>query len=85
VAALGPYLPRLRQYAVTAFFLDAVNASSLGLMAAVAIKLAQASLTTWPTWLIALAAIAVSLVWRLNAAWLVLGGALAGWALSLWR
>jgi chromate transporter len=85
VAALGPYLPRMRRFPATAIFLDAVNASSLGLMAGVAIKLAQASLTTWPAWVVALVAISVSIVWRINAAWLVIGGALAGWMLLLFR
>jgi len=84
VAALNPLLPRLRRSAWMAAFLDAVNVSSVGLMAAVTLRLGGASLTSWPAWVIALGAAAVGLRWRVNTAWLVLGGASAGWLLSPW-
>lgn len=81
VAALGPLLPRLRRSPWTASFLDAVNASSVGLMMAVVIKLIPVTLTSWPALLIAVLALAASLYVRVNAAWLVLGGAVVGWLL----
>jgi chromate transporter len=40
VALTNPIIPKLRESRLTAVFLDAVNAASLGLMAAVAIRLA---------------------------------------------
>ena len=84
VVLLNPVLPRLRRSAWMGAFLDAVNASSVGLMAAVAVKLGGASLTSWPAWAIAAAAGGAGLLWRLNSAWLVLGGAALGWLLAPW-
>jgi len=82
VALLRPLVPRLRRSAWASGFLDSVNVSSLALMVAVAARLAPGALASWWAWLIALGALALSLRWRVNAAWLVLGGALAGWILS---
>ena len=84
VAALGPVLPRLRRSAWAGAFLDAVNICSVGLMAAVAAKLAGATLGSWPAWAIAIGAAILGLRWKVNAAWLVLGGAGLGWLLSPW-
>jgi len=84
VAALGLVLPRLRGSRWMAAFLDAVNVSSVALMAAVTVKLSVSTLTSWPAWVIALAAAGVGLRWRVNATWLVVGGALIGWALWPW-
>jgi chromate transporter len=67
-----------------AAFLDAVNVSSVALMAAVTVKLSASTLTTWPAWVIALAAAAAGLHWRVNASWLVLGGAVIGRLLWPW-
>ncbi len=82
-AVAGPIVPRLRRSPWTASFMDAINVCALGLMAAVSIELGVAALGTWPAILIALVAIAVAVRWRVNSAWLVLGGALAGWLFSL--
>jgi len=46
--------------------------------------LTWATLTGWPSWLIALAAAVVSLRWKVNTTWLVLGGAILGWLLAPW-
>jgi chromate transporter len=84
VAALNPLVPRLRRSPWTSAFLDAVNMSSVALMAAVTVKLTPAILGGWPAWLIALAAAVMGLRWKVNAAWMVLGGAIIGWVLSAW-
>src|SRR3990172_6578523 len=84
VAALGLVLPRLRRSRWMAAFLDAVNVSSLALMAAVTVKLSVSTLTSWPAWVIALAAAGAGLRWRVNATWLVLGGAVVGRLLWPW-
>jgi chromate transporter len=81
VAILGPLLPRLRRSPFLASFLNAVNASSVALMAAVIIKLVPQALTSWPALLIAALAAAGATSGRINAAWLVLGGAILGWLL----
>lgn len=76
VAALGPLIPRLRGSAVLASLLDGVNVAALGLMAAVSWQLGQAAIFDWLTMLLAVAAAVLLLRYKVNSAWLVLGGAL---------
>jgi len=78
VAALGPILPRLRRSAWMAAFLDSVNVCALALMAGVTITLARDTLRAWPMWVIAVASLAALWKWKINPAWVVLGGGLAG-------
>ena len=85
VAILHALLPRLRRSPALSAFLDAVNASSVGLMAAVLVGLGRATLINWAAWLIALAATALALRWKVSPPWLVVGGAVAGWLLSVAR
>lgn len=93
VAALGPIVPRLRKNVWAGRFLDAVNAASIGLMAAVTIALCLDVLliedpetarmrVRWGSLLIAAVAGVLLLKWKLSPAWLVAGGAIAGWLLS---
>ena len=89
VLATNPLIPRLRQSAVAGAFLDAVNASAIGLMTAVTIELARYTLIDWEAkqidWgagLIALVSAAVLFRYKVNSAWLVLGGAAIGWLLK---
>ena len=80
---LNPLVRRLRKSALSSAFLDAINASAVGLMAAVAVDLARATLISWPLHAIAVAA-ALALFWaRWPAAWLVAGGGLLGWLIAL--
>jgi chromate transporter len=78
VALSGPLVPRLRRSALAGAALDGINVASLALMAVVTAQLARAALTDART--IALAAVAGVLLvrFRVNSAWLVLGGALVG-------
>ena len=78
VAALGPWLPRLRQSPGMAAFLDAVNVCAVALMAGVTVRLAIDALRGWQAWVIGLAALAALCKWKVNPAWVVLGGGLAG-------
>lgn len=90
VALTNPIIPRLRKFRWTASFLDAVNAASMGLMAAVIIELAMAIFFPTGDWyapngpslLIALAATTVAQRWKPSAVWIVIGGAVAG--LAFW-
>lgn len=84
VAVLNPIIPRLRESAWTAAFLDAVNVAAVALMAAVTVELGAAVLVAWPAWAIAAGAGFLALAFRVNAAWLVLGGALVGRILGPW-
>ena len=83
VAILNPIVPRLRRSAWMAAFLDAVNVSAVGLMAAVLLRLTTDVVTAWPAAVVALLAAAAVLRWRVASAWVVIGGALLGWPLSL--
>jgi chromate transporter len=59
-------------------FLDSVNVCAVALMAGVTVRLAGDALRGWPMWVIAAAALAVLWKWKVNPAWVVLGGGLAG-------
>lgn len=82
VLATNPLIPRLRQSAVAGAFLDAVNASAIGLMAAVTVELARHTLIDWGAGLIALISAVMLFRFNINSAWLVLGGAAIGWLLK---
>ncbi|MGB5970806.1 MAG: chromate efflux transporter [Spirulinaceae cyanobacterium] len=91
VIILNPLITKLRQSPWTSAFLDAVNVSSVALMVVVTLKLIQATLiqptANFPIDLVAvgIAAIAtiVLLRFKLNAAWLVLGGAVIGYLFNI--
>ena len=83
VLILNPFIPRLRASKVMSAFLDAVNVSAIGLMAAVVVSLAGQTLTDWRAIVIAIAAAIAGIRFKLNNAWLILGGAVTGWPLCL--
>jgi chromate transporter len=78
VALSGPLVPRLRRSPTAGAVLDGVNVASLALMAVVTAQLGRAALVDPLT--VALAAVSALLLvrWRVNSAWLVLGGAGVG-------
>jgi chromate transporter len=78
VALSGPLIPRLRRSRVASAFLDGVNVASLALMAVVGVRLGAAAIVDVPTALLAIASAVALLVWRVNSAWLVLGGGVCG-------
>lgn len=83
VAAINPWVPKLRQSRSMSSLLDGVNAASLGLMAAVTYTLGRAALVDWLTVVLAgLCAIAV-FRFKINSAWLVLAGAIVGFLAQL--
>jgi len=85
VGASGRLIPRLRQSRLAGAFLDGVNVGAVALMAAVSWQLGRAALVDIPTTAIAVASGVLLLRFRVNSAWLVLGGALAGFAISVLR
>ena len=78
VALSGPLVPRLRGWRLTALLLDGVNAAALGLMAAVTLELGRAAIVDPLTAVLAVVSLVVLVRWKLNSAWLVLGGGLIG-------
>jgi chromate transporter len=83
VAVSGPMIPKLRRSRVAGAALDGVNAASLGLMAVVTWQLGRASIVNVPTALLAVGAGVLLATRRVNAAWLIVAGALAGIALGV--
>ena len=78
VAISNPLIPRLRQSPRISAFLDGVNISSLGLMAAVTIQLSHTSLIDPLTIIIAILAVILLVYLKVNSTWLIAGGAAAG-------
>jgi len=83
VALSGPLVPRLRASRLAGAFLDGLNVASLALMAVVTFQIGRAALVDVPTIALAIAAGILLIRFKLNATWLVLGGAAAGWLLHL--
>jgi chromate transporter len=78
VAASGPLIPRIRGSKLAGAFLDGVNVGSLALMAYVSWQLGRVSIVDFTTvGIMAISTVALTR-WRLNSAWLVLGGAAIG-------
>ncbi|MDI3299497.1 MAG: chromate efflux transporter [Bacillota bacterium] len=78
VAAVYPLLPRLRGSAWVRAFLDGANVAALGLMAVVTWQLGRAGITDLLGVALAVAAFGLLRRLRINSAWLVLAGGLAG-------
>jgi chromate transporter len=85
VALSIPLLARVRASPWASALLDGVNVASLALMAAVTAQLAQSALIDPLAWGLALAAAVLLFRFKLNATWLVLGGAVIGLAAGMWR
>ncbi len=78
VGLLAPVLFRLRKSVWMAAFLDSVNVCAVALMAGVTFRLGADALRGWPAWVIAVVALGVLLRWKVNPAWVVLGGGICG-------
>jgi chromate transporter len=78
VALTARFLPQIRKSLFAGAFLDGVNAAAVALMAFVGWQFARGSLTNVPAILIGLVSVILVFRYRVNSAWLVLGGALVG-------
>jgi chromate transporter len=78
VAVSGPLVPRIRRSPTAAAFLDGVIVASLALMVVVTYELGKAALVDLPTIALAMVSAVILFRWKVNSAWLVLGGALLG-------
>jgi len=83
VALSHPLVPKIRASRRAGAFLDGVNVAALGLMAAVTSQLGRAAIVDATTAALALIAPVLLVRFRLNSAWLVLGGGAVGAALHL--
>ena len=71
-------LPKLRRSLLAGAFLDGVNAAALALMAFVGFQFARATLVNLPACVLVTASMFLLFRYKVNSAWLVLGGAVAG-------
>jgi chromate transporter len=85
VAISGPLIPLIRRSTTAGVFLDGVNVASLALMAAVSYQLGRSAIVDWLTGALVIASAVLLLRFRINSAWLVLGGAIIGIAAGLIR
>ncbi len=83
VALLGPLLPRLRRNRFARGALDGMNAAVVALIVAVTVRLGMVALHDRLGILIAIAALVAVLVWRVNAAWLILIAGAVGWLATI--
>lgn len=82
VALTGPLIPRLRRSPVMSNLLDGLNVTSLALMAGVTWQLGRNALVDPFSALLAVVALVLLIRFKVNAAWLVIGGGVLGLLLS---
>ena len=83
VGISGPIVPKLRKSAIAGAVLDGVNIASLALMAIVTWQLGRGAVTDIVTLIIFMMSVLTLIRFRLNSAWLVLGGGLIGFIIFL--
>jgi len=83
VALVRRVLPWLRKSWWSGAFLDGVNIASLGLMVGVTWQLGRAGVVDWFTVLLTIIAVLLVFRFKVNSAWLILGGGVLGIAYKL--
>lgn len=84
IVILYPIIPRLRQSPYTSAFLDSVNVAAVAVMLSVSIVMTIDVAADWRAALIMAAALAVVFAFKkLSSVWIILGGAVVGYVLSL--
>ena len=82
IAILYPFIPKLKGSAGARVFLDGINAVTVGLMAAVSWQLARGAIVDAFTAAEAVIGFFILQRFRINSAWLIFGGLVAGFALK---
>jgi chromate transporter len=85
IAISGPLVPYLRRSPIAGAFLDGVNVASLALMAVVTWQLGRAAIFDVATALLVVVSAILLVRFRVNSAWLVLGGAAIGFVIQTVR
>jgi len=84
VALLNPIVKKMRNSELFSAFLDAVNVASVAIIIAVCFEMGKETITDWRTILIAVLSIIIAFGYKkLNSAFVVLGGSLIGYLLTL--
>jgi chromate transporter len=76
VAAVRPWVTKLRRSPQVSGFLDGVNVASLGLMAVVTWQLGRTAIVDWLSASVAISSCIVGFRYKINSAWLVMAGGL---------
>ena len=84
VAASRPLIPRIRGSKIAGAFLDGVNVGAVALMIAVSLQLGRAAVIDFLSGGIAALSAVILITVRINSAWLILAGALVGFARTSW-
>ncbi len=84
VALSAPVLPRLRKSGAAGAVLDGVNVASLALMVGATWFLGRSAVYSLPTGGLAIVSLLLLVRFRVNSAWLVLGGGGIGAVVSYW-
>ena len=84
VLLLHRFLKKMKSSKILKAFLSAVNVAAVAVMVVVTFKMAQSIIIDWRTALIAIASCFVFFSWKkVNTLYIIAGGALAGFLLSL--
>lgn len=84
VALLNPLVRKMRNATLFATFLDAVNVASVAIIVSVCFAMGQETVQDWRTISIAVLSLLVTFGYRkINSAFIVLGGSLLGYVLTL--
>ena len=84
VLILNPLIPKLRQSKSIGAILDSINVGAVALIIAVCVEMGKDTLTDWRTIIIVVASLIVVFVFKkMNNAFIVLGGAIIGYLLTL--
>lgn len=84
VVLLNPIVKKMRNSELFSAFLDAVNVASVAIIIAVCFEMGKETITDWRTILIAVLSIVIAFGYKkLNSAFVVLGGSLIGYLLTL--
>ena len=84
VAASRPLIPRIRGSKIAGACLDGVNVGAVALMIAVSLQLGRAAVIDFLSGGIAALSAVILITVRINSAWLILAGALVGFARTSW-
>ena len=84
VLLLNPLIPKMRKSKVISNFLSAVNIASVALIAGVCIQMSKEVITDWRSILIAIISLIIVFFFKkINSMYVVIGGAVLGWLLSM--
>ena len=84
VYLLNPFIPKMRKSNIFSAFLDGVNIAAVAVIVAVCVEMGKETLTDWRTILIAaISLLCVFVLKKMNSAFIVIGGALVGYLLTL--